>query len=80
MIQQIIGMLLLFAFFSFLFLVAGYVVLPLLLIFIVATVIARLWYKIKLWLSKKQSVEILEKSTSRRVHKKEIIDVDYTEV
>lgn len=80
MIQQLIGLIILFSFFALLFLVAWYIALPLLLILFVVAVVKRLWYKIKMYMPSKQPVEQLQKSTPRRAHKKEVIDVDYTEV
>lgn len=82
MIQLIIGLFLLFVFFSFLFVIAWYVAIPLLLILFAVAIIGRIWEKIKIWMPNKAPVEKLERvdSLRRRTHKKEVIDVDYTEV
>ena len=82
MIQLIIGLFLLFVFFSFMFVIAWYVAIPLILILCAVAVIGRIWEKIKIWMPTKEPVEKLERvdSPRRHAHKKEVIDVDYTEV
>ena len=81
MIQLIIGLFLLFVFFSFLFVIAWYVAIPLLLILFVVAIIGRVWDKIKTWMPTKEPVEKLERvEKHRHTRKKEVIDVDYTEI
>ncbi len=81
MIQLFVGLVFIFLILSFLFFVAWYIALPLLIVVLVAGLIGRVWYKIKTWFKKETPVERLMRTEPKKSTKKHhVIDVDYTEV
>ena len=81
MIQVLIGFLFIFLVLSFLFFVAWYIALPVLLIIVAFGIVGRVWDKIKSWATPEPPVEKLVRTETRKTSKKhQVIDVDYTEI
>lgn len=79
--QLVIGIIVFFLFFSFLLFVLGYVVLPLIILFLAVAFASRAWAWGKSLFKSAEPVERLEKAPHRRpVKKEQVIDVDYTEI
>lgn len=81
MIQGFIGLIFTFLILSFLFFIAWYIALPIILILVALGVAGHVWDKIKLWIKPAAPVEKLTRTEPRKHTKKHhVIDVDYTEI